>query len=136
MARYTDEDTKAWVIRTRRAQGLPDHIEDPATLARIAQLLGLWDESQLTRSVENATAPPIPTESLATAEETTEFLRRIGRLREHYDNPDNPTVASNEETAVDLLRDFVAAMNSEGCVDLSPLHERAEAILAERSRNE
>jgi hypothetical protein len=25
-----------WAIRTRRAQGLPDHVEDPAVLAELA----------------------------------------------------------------------------------------------------
>ena len=30
-------DLEEWVIATRRAQGLPDHVEDPA---RVARLLG------------------------------------------------------------------------------------------------
>lgn len=32
-------DLEQWVIKTRRAQGLPDHIEDPVALAKIADLL-------------------------------------------------------------------------------------------------
>lgn len=36
---HTEDDLEQWVIATRRAQGLPDHIEDPAVLARVAELL-------------------------------------------------------------------------------------------------
>jgi hypothetical protein len=34
-----DPEIRDWVIANRRAQGLPDHIEDPVVLARIIALL-------------------------------------------------------------------------------------------------
>lgn len=34
-----DDGLERWVIATRRAQGLPDRIEDPVVLARVAALL-------------------------------------------------------------------------------------------------
>jgi hypothetical protein len=37
--REDDLELEQWVIGTRRAQGLPDHVEDPAVLAQVAELL-------------------------------------------------------------------------------------------------
>jgi hypothetical protein len=37
--REDDLELEQWVIGTRRAQGLPDHVEDPVILARIVELL-------------------------------------------------------------------------------------------------
>jgi hypothetical protein len=34
-----DETVEQWVIRTRRAQSLPDHVEDEAVLAELAAAL-------------------------------------------------------------------------------------------------
>jgi hypothetical protein len=36
---YDEPDFEDWVIATRRAQGLPDRIEDPVVLAQVAALL-------------------------------------------------------------------------------------------------
>ncbi len=35
------ETIRQWVAETRRAQGLPRHVEDEATLVKIARLLDL-----------------------------------------------------------------------------------------------
>jgi hypothetical protein len=32
-------DIVGWVIRSRRVQGLPDHVEDPLVLAQVVKLL-------------------------------------------------------------------------------------------------
>lgn len=34
-----DHELEQWVLRSRRAQGLPDHVEDPVVLAHVADLL-------------------------------------------------------------------------------------------------
>ena len=36
MTKEPPETPSEWAIRTRRAQGLPDHVEDPAVLAELA----------------------------------------------------------------------------------------------------
>ncbi len=45
---YCDQQSiPSFVSESRRAQGLPDHVEDPAALARVAALLRAAGERQV-----------------------------------------------------------------------------------------
>ncbi len=39
MSYCSEQSIPSFVSQSRRAQGLPDHVEDPAALARVAALL-------------------------------------------------------------------------------------------------
>jgi hypothetical protein len=47
MPRYGETHTSRLVAESRRAQGLPEHVEDPAALARVAALLRAPRERQV-----------------------------------------------------------------------------------------
>jgi hypothetical protein len=54
-----DETVEQWVIRTRRAQGLPDHVEDEAVLAELAQaVLEAGEEKEEANDRDRPTARP------------------------------------------------------------------------------
>jgi hypothetical protein len=47
MPRYGETHIPRLVVESRRAQGLPDHVEDPAALAQVAALLRAVRERQV-----------------------------------------------------------------------------------------
>lgn len=46
---FSDEDVRQWVQRTCAEQGLPFHVTDPATIARVAATLRSAREERLRR---------------------------------------------------------------------------------------
>ena len=47
MSRYGETHISRLVAESRRAQGLPEHVEDPVALARVAALLRAPQERQV-----------------------------------------------------------------------------------------
>lgn len=51
MKPHDPETVRAWVKRTRLAQGLPERLEDPVVIARLA---ALWPQARQTGSTRSA----------------------------------------------------------------------------------
>ena len=56
MSRYGETHIPRLVAESRRAQGLPEHVEDPAALARVVALLRAVDQ----QAPRVAGTPPPP----------------------------------------------------------------------------
>jgi hypothetical protein len=53
-----DQELEQWVFRSRRAQGLPDHIEDTVVLSLVAELLKDEDSTKSGASHPNVRESP------------------------------------------------------------------------------